>query len=431
MQKRQQVFTSLCLAPREPTLHPRTIFRHTVTSIHLAPHMPPTVKRSLAHDFSLAAVIAGFVTVLVGYTSSAVIVFQAAHAMGATQQQAGSWMWALGMGMAITCIGLSLRYRMPVVTAWSTPGAAMLVAAAASVPLSDAIGAFILVALFSSFAGFSGLFERLMRHIPISLASGMLAGVLLRFGLDVFVSMQTQLLLSLAMFATYLFGRRMFARYAVVATLIVGMAIAHANGLMQFESVQLKLAQPQFTMPTLSFGAVFGIALPLFLVTMASQNMPGVAVIRASGFQVPISPTVGWIGIVNTVLAPFGAFALNLAAITAAICMGRDAHEDPLRRYVAALSAGGFYLLTGLFGATVAALLAALPRELVMAIAGIALLATIGSSLTAALKDEREREPALITFMVTASGMTLAGIGSAFWGLFAGGLAVLVLRKKH
>lgn len=393
--------------------------------------MPAPIKRSLARDVSLSAVIAGFVTVLVGYTSSAVIVFQAAHAMGANQDQLGSWMWALGLGMAITCIGLSLRYRMPVVTAWSTPGAAMLVAGAASVPLSDAVGAFVLVALLSALAGFSGLFERTMRRIPVSLASGMLAGVLLRFGLDVFVSMQTQLTMALAMFTTYLFGRRFLPRYAVIATLSAGMTIAYASGLMGFDAVHLQLARPQFTMPTLSLGAVFGIALPLFIVTMASQNMPGVAVIRASGYQLPISPTLGWIGVVNTVLAPFGAYALNLAAITAAICMSRDAHEDPKRRYVAALSAGFFYLLTGLFGATIAALLGAFPRELVMAIAGIALLATIGSSLTTALKDEQQREPALISFLVTASGITLVGIGSAFWGLIAGGLAILMLRRQH
>lgn len=393
--------------------------------------MSSNTKRSLLSDFSLPAVVAGFVTVLVGFASSAVIVFQAARGLGASQAEVASWMWALGIGMGVTCIGLSLRYRVPVVTAWSTPGAAMLIGAAAGVPLSDAIGAFVLAAALGALVGFSGVFERAIRRIPVSLASGMLAGVLLRFGLDVFVAMQTQLLLALGMVLVYLCGRRLFPRYAVIATLLAGLAIAAASGLMRWEQMHLELAHPVFTLPSLSWSALFGIALPLFLVTMASQNVPGVAVIRASGYRVPISPTIGWIGVVNTVLAPFGAYALNLAAITAAICMGREAHEDPSRRYVAAISAGVFYLLIGLFGATVAALFSAFPRELVMAIAGIALLGTIGGSLTTALKDEHEREPALVTFLATASGLTLFGVGSAFWGLLAGVLTLLILRRPR
>ena len=389
-------------------------------------------RPSLLHDLSLPAVIAGFVTVLVGFASSAVIVFEAARTMGASQAQIGSWMWALGLGMGVTCIGLSLRYRVPVVTAWSTPGAAMLIGSgSAGIALSDAIGAFVLAAVLGALAGFSGIFEKAIRRIPVSLASGMLAGVLLRFGLDVFVSMQTQLGMALAMFATYLGCRRLLPRYAVIATLAVGIAIAEGKGLMHFEGVDLQLATPMWVTPTLSWQALFGIALPLLLVTMASQNLPGVAVIRASGYDTPVSPTIGWIGVVNALLAPFGAYALNLAAITAAICMGREASEDPARRYVAAVSAGVFYLVVGLFGATVAAVFAAFPRELVMAIAGIALLGTIGNSLATALKEEREREPALIAFLVTASGLTLGGVGSAFWGLLAGSLTLLVWRQRR
>ena len=382
-------------------------------------------------DASFAALAAGFVTVLVGFASSAVIVFQAAQALGASEGEIASWMWALGLGMGVTCIALSLRYRMPVVTAWSTPGAAMLIASSTGVPYAEAIGAFVLSAILMAVAGFSGVFERSLSRIPVSLASGMLAGVLLRFGLDVFVSMQTQLLMALAMFVTYLCGRRLFPRYAVIATLAMGIAIAAASGLLHLETVRLEWARPVFTTPALSLASLFGIALPLFIVTMTSQNVPGVAVIRASGYQVPISPVIGWTGVVNAVLAPFGAFALNLAAITAAICMGREAHHDPDRRYVAAICAGLFYVLIGLFGATVAALFTAFPKELVMAIAGIALLGTIGNSLAAALREESEREPALIAFLVTASGVSFAGIGSAFWGLLAGALTLLVWRRKR
>ncbi len=379
-------------------------------------------------DFSASALIAGFVTVLVGFTSSAVIVFQAAHAFGASPAEIASWMWALGLGMGLTCIILSLRFKVPIVTAWSTPGAAMLITAAAGVPMAQAIGAFMVSALLIILFGFTGWFERAMQRIPMSLASGMLAGVLLRFGLDVFVAMKTQFTLAFAMFCAYLIARRLLPRYAVIIALALGLAITATQGLLHLGAVRLELAQPVFTMPQFSLSAIIGVALPLFIVTMASQNMPGVAVIRASGYTVPISPLIGWTGSATFLLAPFGAYALNLAAITAAICLGREAHDDPARRYVAAVMAGVFYIVIGLFGATVGAVFAAFPKELVLVIAGLALFGTIGNGLAAALGKEGEREPALITFLVTASGVSLQGIGSAFWGLLAGLLALLLMR---
>lgn len=383
-------------------------------------------RRIWLRDIALSSVAAGFVTVLVGFTSSAVIVFQAAQALGASEAETASWLWALGIGMGVTCIGLSLRWRIPVVTAWSTPGAAMLIASNAGVPLSDAIGAFVLVAALTAIVGFSDVFERGMRRVPLTLASGLLGGVLLRFGMDVFVSMRAQMAMTLAMFVVYLCGRRWFPRYAVLATLLLGMGVAGASGLLHLDDVELRVAQPVFTMPSLSLAAVFGIALPLFVVTMASQNIPGIAVLRASGYTPPVSSTIGWIGTANIVLAPFGAYSLCMAAITAAICSGREAHPDPSKRYVASVFAGIFYLFTGVFGATVAALFAAFPKELVMAIAGLALFGTIGNSLAVAMREDRDREAALITFLVTASGFSLGGIGSAFWGLIAGGIALLL-----
>jgi len=398
---------------------PRSLNRMTIPS-----------QRHLLRDLSLSAIAAGFVTVLVGFASSAAIVFQAAQSLGATPAQIGSWIWALGLGMGLTCIALSLRYRKPVVTAWSTPGAAMLIASGAGLPLSDATGAFVLSALLIAIAGFSGIFERMIGRIPVSLASGMLAGVLLRFGMDAFAAVQTQPGLVLVMLGTYLLTRRLLPRYAVILTLLAGVLFAAIFGLLAVSAVSWQLARPVFILPTFSLAASIGIAVPLFLVTMASQNVPGVAVIRASGYEIPISPVIGWIGATNLVLAPFGAFALNLAAITAAICMGRQAHEDPTRRYVAAVAAGVFYIIVGLLGGTVAALLAALPRELIVAIAGIALLGTIAASLAAALREESEREPAVVTFLVTASGISMAGIGSAFWGLVAGVITLLVWKRR-
>ncbi|PSR15696.1 hypothetical protein C8255_21740 [filamentous cyanobacterium CCP3] len=389
------------------------------------------MTRAFFKDVSLSAIIAGFVTVLVGFTSSAVLVFQAAQALDATPAEVASWLWALGLGMALTSIGLSLRYRAPVVTAWSTPGAAMLITAAAGVPMAEAIGAFLVSGLLIALAAFSGWFERLMNRIPLSIAAGMLAGVLLRFGLEVFTAMQTQFAMTFAMFCIYLVMRRTSPRYAVVGALAVGIAIAALQRQIQFDTVSLQLARPVFTGPQFSLASLVGVALPLFVVTMASQNVPGVAVLRASGYgAVPISPVIGWTGAATVLLAPFGGFAINLAAITAAICMGREAHEDPDKRYVAAIAAGFFYLLLGLFGATVTAVFAAFPPELVLAIAGLALLGTIGNGLFTALKEERDREPALITFLVTASGVTLLGIGSAFWGLIAGALALAIGQTK-
>jgi benzoate membrane transport protein len=373
------------------------------------------------HDLSLSAVVAGFVTVLVGYTAAASIVFQAAQACGAGPAEIASWMWALGLGMGATCIGLSLRYRVPVVTAWSTPGAALLVTSAAGFSMSAAIGAFLVSGALLLLFGVTGWFERFMSRIPLAIASGMLAGVLLRFGVDTFVAMKTQLGLALAMFAAYLAGRRFWPRYAVVGVLVLGAGLAAARGLFDLSTVKLELARPVLVTPTFSVAALVGVAIPLFVVTMASQNVPGVAVMRAAGYvSTPISPLIGWTGAATVLLAPFGGYAFNLAAITAAICMGREAHEDPKRRYVAAVAAGVFYLVLGLFGATVGALFAAFPRELIMAVAGLALVNTIGSGLAEAVRDPLEREAALITFLVTASGLSMFGIGAAFWGLVAG-----------
>ncbi|WP_148717389.1 benzoate/H(+) symporter BenE family transporter [Chitinolyticbacter meiyuanensis] len=385
----------------------------------------------LIEDFSLSAVVAGFVTVLVGFTSSAVIVFQAAQALGAGPAEIASWMWALGLAMGLTSIVLSLRYRVPVVTAWSTPGAALLVTSVAGISMPEAIGAFIVCGVLITIAGATGWFERAMARVPVAIASAMLAGVLLRFGMAAFTSLQSQFVLVLAMLGTYLAMRRLKPRYAIPLVLLVGTVIAALQGQLHLGEVHWQLASPVFTMPTLSWQALLSVALPLFLVTMASQNIPGVAVLKASDYHPPLSPVIASTGLTTVLLAPFGAFAINLAAITAAICMGREAHEDKDKRYMAAVAAGVFYVIVGLFGATVAALFAAFPKELVLALAGLALINTIGNGLLAAVKDEAQREPALITFLVTASGLTLSGIGSAFWGLVAGGLAYVALNWRR
>ena len=367
---------------------------------------------------------------LVGFTSSGVLIFQAAQTLGASPEEIASWMWALGLGMGITTIGLSFFYRTPIVTAWSTPGAALIIGSSSGLSLSEAIGGFIISALLIIFTGFSGVFERIMRKIPLSIASAMLAGVLLKFGMNVFIAMKTQLVMVFGMFVLYLLMRRFSPRYAVVATLSFGIIYAIMNHLLSFNMMHFQLAQPVWTTPVFSLNAL-AIAIPLFIVTMASQNIPGISVLRSSGYHVRLSPIIGWIGTANAVLAPFGGYALNLAAITAAICTGREAHEDSTKRYTAAISAGFFYCLIGIFGATITSLFLAFPTELIMAIAGLALFGTIGNGLATALTQESEREAALITFLVTASGVTLLGLGAAFWGLVAGLIALGISRYRR
>ena len=388
--------------------------------------------RRLLQDFSPSTVVAGFVAVLVGYTSSVAIIFQATVALGATPAQTASWLWALGLGMGLTSLGLSLWTRQPVLTAWSTPGAALL-ASTSGVAMPEAVGAFVLCGLLIVAAGASGVFERLMDRIPVAIASALLAGVLARFGLDAVGSVRTAPGLVLAMAAAFLVGRRLWPRYAVPGVLVAGIAVALAQGRLSFAGVDTSqlLALPVWTTPAFTWHAAIGVALPLFIVTMASQNLPGVAAQRASGYQTPVSASIAATGAATTLLAPFGGYAFNLAAITAAICMGREAHEDPARRYTASVAAGLFYVVLGLAAGVVAVLLAAFPRELVAAIAGLALLGTIGGALAAALKDEAHRDAAMLTFLVCLSGVSAFGIGAAFWGVVAGGVATFVARWRR
>lgn len=388
--------------------------------------------RRLLQDFSPSTVVAGFVAVLVGYTSSVAIIFQATVALGATPAQTASWLWALGLGMGITTLLLSLWTRQPVLTAWSTPGAALL-ASSAGVAMPEAIGAFIVCGLLIVWAGASGWFEKLMDRIPVAIASALLAGVLAKFGLDAVFSVRTAPELVLAMAVAFVAGRRWWPRYAVPGVLLAGIAVALAQGRLSFDAIDTAqvFALPVWTTPEFSWHAAIGVALPLFIVTMASQNLPGVAAQRASGYQTPVSASIAVTGAATTLLAPFGGYAFNLAAITAAICMGREAHEDPARRYTASIAAGLFYVLIGLAGGAVAMLLAAFPRELVAAIAGLALLGTIGGALAAALKDEGHRDAAILTFLVCLSGVSAFGIGAAFWGVVAGGVAALVASWRR
>ncbi|HSG60011.1 MAG TPA: benzoate/H(+) symporter BenE family transporter [Pseudomonadales bacterium] len=379
--------------------------------------------------FNVTHITAGFIAVLVGYTSSIAIIFQAASAAGGTPEQISSWLWAIGLGMGMTTIGLSLYYRQPVLTAWSTPGAALLATSLTGYSMAEAIGIFMFCSLLIAICGATGLFAKLMRHIPQPLAAAMLGGVLLQFGMVVFSQLSTHLALVGSMLVSFLIARRLLPRYAVPLSLLCGIAVAMGLGLIDMGGVSLAMSSPVWINPEFHWQGLLGVGLPLFIVTMASQNIPGLAVIRANGYDTPASPLIGWTGLTGVLMAPFGGFAYNLAAITAAICMGDEAGRDRQQRYWATVWAGIFYLLTGIFGATLVALFDAFPSALVMAIAGLALLGTIGNSIASGLADDTSREAALLTFLVTASGMSLWGIGSAFWGIVIG-LAVYHTRQR-
>ncbi|QAX30896.1 benzoate/H(+) symporter BenE family transporter [Leisingera sp. NJS204] len=372
-------------------------------------------------DLKLSHLVSGAVAVLVGYTGSVAIIFQAIEAVGATPSQAGSWMLVLGLGMGITCLILSLIYRMPILTAWSTPGAALLAVSLNGVPLAEAVGAFLLCAVLLTLTGVTGWFAALSRLIPDSLASAMLAGLLFQFGLSAFTSLQSDTALVTVMGLTFLAGRKLFPRYTIPAVLAAGVAWCSGTGAFgSLEALDLTLARPEFIMPAFSLPVLIGIGLPLYIVTMSSQNMPGVVALKACGYAPPVSASLTVTGLASLILAPFGGFAFNLAAITAAICAGPEADENPDTRYLAGVMTGLVYILVGLGGATVISLFLIAPKALVATVAGLALLSTIGNSLSAALLDAKGREAALITFMTTVSGVSFFGIGAPFWALVLG-----------
>ncbi|MFA5677752.1 MAG: benzoate/H(+) symporter BenE family transporter [Pseudomonas sp.] len=386
--------------------------------------------KTLFRDLSVSAVMAGFIATLISYAGPLVIIFQVAQAADLPQSVLTSWIWAISIGSGVLGIVLSLRYRVPVVIAWNAPGSALLITLLPGMSLNEAIGAYLLSSLIILLVGVSGSFDRIVSRLPAAIVAGMLAGILFSFGTGLFVSLQQQPVLVLGMFFTYLLGRRLFPRYAVVAVLLVGVAIALGMGELRTDGLELAVAIPRWITPEFSWQATLNIALPLVMVALTGQFLPGVALLRSCGYDTPASPLITHSGLGSALLAPFGCHGLTLAAITAAICTGREAHEDPGRRYVAGISGGLFYLLLGTFGATMVSLFTAFPAALVAALAGLALLSAIGAALSGAMAVPTDREAALITFLVTASGMSFLGLAAAFWGLIFG-LATHVMLKLH
>ncbi|GLO55787.1 benzoate transporter [Pseudomonas putida] len=374
--------------------------------------------------------IAGLVSVIVNYGGTFILVFQAAKVAGLSPALTSSWVWAVSIGVGITGLVLSWYSREPLITAWSTPAAAFLVTALASVPYAEAIGAYLLSAAGFVVLGLTGYFERLVRIIPGGVAAGLLAGILLQFGIGAFAGLSVDPVLAGLLIVAYAVFKRFTARYAVVGILVLGLAYLLVQGQAGLSQLTLEIATPVFTAPAFTLNAALSVALPLFLITLTGQYMPGMLVLRNDGFKTSANPIVAVTGLGSLLMAPFGSHAFNLAAITAAICTGKEAHEDPAKRWIAGIAAGVCYILVGVFGVTLASVFMALPATFITTLAGLALLGTIGTSLASAMADAKSREAALITFLAAAANITLLGIGGAFWGLVIGLLAYAVLNGR-
>ncbi|MGZ9570084.1 benzoate/H(+) symporter BenE family transporter [Alcaligenes nematophilus] len=388
-----------------------------------------STSSSLVSDL-IPPIVAGLISVIVNYGGTFILVFQAAKVAGLSPELTASWVWSISIGVGVTGLLLSWVSRDPIITAWSTPAAAFLVTALATTPYEEAVGAYLISAAAFVVLGLSSYFERLIRLIPNGIAAGLLAGILLQFGIGAFGSMTLDPKLAGLLILAYLIIKRFSARYAVVGILILGLSFLLLEHRVDLSGLKLELAAPVFTMPVFTLNALLSVALPLFLITLTGQYMPGMLVLRNDGFRTSANPIVWVTGLGSLIMAPFGSHAMNVAAITAAICTGPEAHQDPSKRWVAGIAAGVFYILVGVFGVTLAAVFMAFPASFITTLAGLALLGTIGGSLAGAMADVKSREAALITFLASAANITLFGIGGAFWGLVIGLLAYFILNGK-
>ncbi len=375
-------------------------------------------------------VVAGLISVIVNYGGTFILVFQAAKVAGLSPELTASWVWSISIGVGVTGLVLSWLSREPIITAWSTPAAAFLVTALATTPYAEAVGAYVVSAAAFVVLGLSGWFERVIRLIPPGVASGLLAGILLQFGIKAFGGMSVDPVLAGLLIVAYVLLKRLTARYAVVGILALGLAFLLAQDRVDLSGLQLQFAAPVLTRPEFTLNALLSVALPLFLITLTGQYMPGMLVLRNDGFKTSANPIVTLTGLGSLLMAPFGSHAFNIAAITAAICTGKEAHEEPSRRWIAGIAAGVFYILVGVFGVTLAAVFMAFPATFITTLAGLALLGTIGGSLANALADAKTREASLITFLAAAANISMLGIGGAFWGLVIGLVAHAVLNGQ-
>jgi benzoate membrane transport protein len=382
-------------------------------------------------DFSLSAVVAGLLAVFVGFAGPLAIVYQAAALGNLSSGQTASWIWAISVGSGVAGLWLSLRSKMPIITAWSTPGAALLIVSLPELGLSQAIGAYCVAALMIVVMGMTGVFDAFIKKIPPGIAGGLLAGVLLNFGLGLFTALPQNPGLVLGMLGGFVLAKRFAPRYAVAISMLVGLLLATILGQLNALNIDLHLVQPIWTSPTFSVHSILSLALPLAVVTLVGQHMPGLAVLKTSGFNPPAKTMVVLTGFISLLFAPFGAHAINPSVVAASICTGAEAHDRPEKRYIAGIAAGLIYIGVGLFGGALAQLLGILPKTMIAALAGLALMGSIQGGLASVINHENHRDASIVTFLVAASGFQFLGLSAAFWSLLLGGLVYFILRPRH
>lgn len=389
-----------------------------------------TVIQDLKQDWSLSASVAGFLAVLIAYAGPLVIFFQAAQAAQVSEAMMASWIWGISIGTAIPGIYLSIKYKAPIVTAWSAPGTVLLVTLFPQMSINEAVAAYIISAIVIFMVGATGYFDKVLQWIPNSIAAGMMAGILFQFGLALFVATDTMPFIIFSMLGCYLLAKRLSPRYTMIWVLLCGVTLSLLLGKMNPVDINFTMTIPVLIWPEWSWHSTFNLAIPLILVSLSGQFLPGMAILNLSGYDTPAKPIVMATSIASLAVACVGGITITLAAITAALCTGKDAHELKEKRYIAGVANGIFYLLGGLFASSIVLVFSLLPKELIAALAGLALIGAISANITVAMKDDSQRESALITFLATASGMQFLGLSSVFWGICIGMIAHYILTKK-
>ncbi|EXD14276.1 benzoate/H(+) symporter BenE [Acinetobacter baumannii] len=389
-----------------------------------------TLFKTLKNDWSISATVAGFLAVLISYSGPLIIFFQAAQRAHVSTDMMVSWIWGISIGAAVSGIYLSIKYKTPVITAWSAPGTALLVTLFPNVSLNEAVAAYITSAIVIFLIGVTGYFDKLLKWIPQDVAAGMMAGILFQFGISLFTASDSMPFIVFSMLIVFLIAKRLMPRYTMIWVLAAGVLLSLILGKMNPVDVSFRLAIPQWISPEWTWNSTLNLAVPLILVSLTGQFLPGMAIMKLSGYDTPAKPIITVTSIASLAVACVGGITIVLASITAALCMGKDAHELKEKRYIAGIANGIFYILGGLFAGSIVMLFSLLPKELVAALAGLALLGAIATNISVAMKNDSQRDAALITFLATASGMHLLGLSSVFWGICIGVIAHFILTPR-
>ncbi|EJD6059894.1 benzoate/H(+) symporter BenE [Acinetobacter baumannii] len=389
-----------------------------------------TLFKTLKNDWSISATVAGFLAVLISYSGPLIIFFQAAQRAHVSTDMMVSWIWGISIGAAVSGIYLSIKYKTPVITAWSAPGTALLVTLFPNISLNEAVAAYITSAIVIFLIGITGYFDKLLKWIPQDVAAGMMAGILFQFGISLFTASDSMPLIVFSMLIVFLIAKRLMPRYTMIWVLAAGVLLSLILGKMNPVDVNFNLAIPQWISPEWTWNSTLNLAVPLILVSLTGQFLPGMAIMKLSGYDTPAKPIITATSIASLAVACVGGITIVLASITAALCMGKDAHELKEKRYIAGIANGIFYILGGLFAGSIVMLFSLLPKELVAALAGLALLGAIATNISVAMKNDGQRDAALITFLATASGMHFLGLSSVFWGICIGVIAHFILTPR-